>query len=564
MPEKARRKEGWLCLWAGLLGFCLFWLVYGLRPLNPTYDAWIFNNYIETDIVQAYSGWLAYRAAPGLLPLTWSPLIQFPFGSYTSLADSIPLMEVVCKLLSPLLPATFQYFGLLCAASLMLQSICAALLLRLFTEDKVCCLLGSVLFTLSPVLLERVFRHSSLSAHWLLLLALRQYILLRRQHRPAHYGVLALLAVLSVWQHLYFTPMILGLFLAAVLDEWVGGSRSPKGALWLCAGTAGAFVSAKVLGILGMGLDNTSGYGFMGMNLNALFNPVSLDENWWVPGYGRMHWSRFLPMRALAENNLESFNYLGLGVLLLLGTEAALLCVGLVRRREKAVRMLAQTAQGHPFLLLFCLCSAAFAVSNVVCAFSYVLVRIPLPQLVLKICSAFRASGRLFWSVYYLLFLAGLVVLLRCAPKGLRWGRLLLAAVVLVQVLDISPVLLHKHQRFTQEETFYAQSRTDAMLDACDGADTLYFLELYEERALCGQLLKRGMANNLLLISREGYGVTELQTDMQRVRAELLNGEDPYPNCAYATKDGELAAQLEQNGQGTLRFENELYLYLPG
>ena len=50
-----------------------------------------------------------------------------------------------------------------------------------------------------------------------------------------------------------------------------------------------------------------------------------LDADWWVPGKGRMDWSLFLPPRALAENNLESFNYLGIGVLIGL-CAAGLLC----------------------------------------------------------------------------------------------------------------------------------------------------------------------------------------------------------------------------------------------
>lgn len=107
-------------------GVRIFILIYGSGPLDVTNDGWILNGYIETDIIQHYAGWLAYRGADSFFPPTFSDLISFPKGDYTSLADSIPLMEIIFKNLSPVLPETFQFFGLFCCFSLGMQAVCAS------------------------------------------------------------------------------------------------------------------------------------------------------------------------------------------------------------------------------------------------------------------------------------------------------------------------------------------------------------------------------------------------------------------------------------------------------
>lgn len=96
--QSAQRRWVQNILYAAL-GIGVFLLIYGPASLDVTYDGWILNGYVETDIVQRYAGWLAYRNADSFFPLTFSSLISFPFGDYTSLADSIPLAEIFFKLL---------------------------------------------------------------------------------------------------------------------------------------------------------------------------------------------------------------------------------------------------------------------------------------------------------------------------------------------------------------------------------------------------------------------------------------------------------------------------------
>ncbi|MCI2047325.1 MAG: DUF6311 domain-containing protein [Faecalibacterium sp.] len=588
------------CLLGAAVGGILFLCLYGVRPLDVTYDAWIFNGYVETDVTQRYAGWLAYRQAGAFFPLTFSELISFPFGGYTSLCDSIPLFEIFFKLIGGILPATFQFEGILCLFNLMMQGACGALLVSLFAESRAAAVLGGGIFCFSPVLLERLFRHTSLSFQWILLLALWLYFTCRRTGRLGAYIAFAALGAGSVWLHVYFTPMVLGFFAAAVGDGFVraapkrGGLRrfAPLG-LWMLS-AAGAVGSAALLGDLTLGTGNTSGYGTMGLNLNALFNPKSLGPNWWVPGQGTIAWSLILPMRAYAENGLESFNYLGLGVLAALAVAALWLAVRFCRAPRAGLRKIGARLRAYPSLTAFLAFSTVFAVSNVVCAFSHVLVRLPLPAGIESVCSAFRASGRLFWSVNETLVLAGIVFWLRqasalaarrkanapqakentpqefCVPDAAaqaaqkanksrthfsaqgtahnRWAVLALAVLLAVQALDLAPALAVKHADFAQTQTWAGQADAAALRAAMGGKTVLYNLELRDDRPTCAYLLQYGVASNFWLISRDAYGVPELTQDMAATQAALLAAQNPYPAAAYCTAEADTAAALADAG----------------
>jgi len=513
-------------------------------PLDVSYDSWIFNNYIETDIVQRYAGWLAYRNSSTVLPFTFSDTIAWPFGDWASLTDGMPLIILIFKLLDPLLPTVFQFCGIVCLFNMIMQAVCGAKLLSLFTDDRLNLFIGSIVFCFSPVLIERFFRHTSLSFHWMILLAAYLYFSgLKNKRISVNIGFICL-SVMSVWLHLYFTPMIIGFFTAYIADCFIQKKlRLPDCAMYFTAFVL-CIVSAKMLGILDMGMGNTSGYGYMGMNLNALFNPVSLDSDWWVPGRGKLDWSVFLPVRALAENNLESFNYLGFGVLLSLVVFVTRGIVAFFRNRTALFNYIKGFLLKHLFLCLFLGFSTLFAISNVVCAFSYVLIRIPLPDFILQIFNAFRASGRLFWSVNYMLVLLAVVHLIHISKNRKYIGTIALAVMLAIQIIDLSGIIAVKKAGFAAPQPYYNQAVTDEIINAAGDDDVAYFLEFKDDRALCGQLLKNGISNNLWLISRDSYGVEKQQNLIVQTKEALLSGDIPFENCMYLTTDGRLADKI--------------------
>lgn len=428
--ETSRRKA--LFLLGGLLGLLAFLLVYGPAPLDPANDAFCRGGYMEKDIQQHYAGWLFYRQSGTGFPLCIADTINYPDGLSVAYTDSIPLFAALFRLLSPLLPETFQYFGWFTLAAFFLQGAFGAMLAGLFARGLALPLLGDILFVTSPVLLERAIRHTALGAQFFLLAALYWYFRCRRDNRMPGMGLFAL-NVLAVTVHPYFLPMTYAVTLALLAETAAAQRRWLRPALYLAANLACTALAGWCFGLF---YGNASGgsdalYGYFGMNLNALWNPA---------GVNGVVWSRILPVQNQVGGNYDAFAYLGLGVLAALPIAA----LALLFQRQLDVKRLLRR---HWMLMAVSVILTIFAVSNVVTANGATLASLPLPEPLLRLCSVFRSSGRMFWPVYYLLMLAAFIWLIRAVPG--QWKSVPLAAAVLlaaVQVWDISPGLIQHRQ----------------------------------------------------------------------------------------------------------------------
>lgn len=99
----------WYFLIGALIGAVLFVLIYGFSVLNVTNDAWLLTG---KDLQQHYIGWKYYRDAAWNFPIGLHDGLTHPYMVSVLYTDSIPLFAIFFKALSPLLPETFQYFGL--------------------------------------------------------------------------------------------------------------------------------------------------------------------------------------------------------------------------------------------------------------------------------------------------------------------------------------------------------------------------------------------------------------------------------------------------------------------
>lgn len=440
------------CILAGaVLGAAAFFLLYGFSVVNPANDAWIRGGYVEKDIIQHYLGWLYYRKGPWTFPIGVAPLLNWPEGAYVGLADSIPLFAVFFKLLSPLLPATFQYFGLWALLCSILQGAAAALLLSLYTTNPVRNGLLCLLFIFAPILLDRQLRHSALGAQWLILLALYLYIKNRRENR---YFTAAwpLLGALAMAIHPYFVPMVLAILFALLVHQAVGSKKPGPAAAYLLITLAAILLTGFLLGAFsGAASGGSTPYGYFSMNLNALHNPRAHSY----------HWSILLPAQNLTRGNLEGFNYLGLGVL------AGLAIMGIDLLAHFKKWKLWAFLKRHMALAFVCVCLAAFAVSVNVSANGADLFYIPLPRAILDLAAVLRSSGRMFYPVWYLLVLAVCAWLCRRPPPRFMarrvklkniplWRTGAITLLVALQLLDISPALIKKHNEFHPYTPFFA------------------------------------------------------------------------------------------------------------
>lgn len=93
---------------SAMIGIVAFVAIYGLHVLNPVYDDWLLG---QGDLTQHYLGWCFYRCSDWFFPVGLTDNLAYPSFTSVIFTDSIPVLAVFFKLLSPILPETFQYFG---------------------------------------------------------------------------------------------------------------------------------------------------------------------------------------------------------------------------------------------------------------------------------------------------------------------------------------------------------------------------------------------------------------------------------------------------------------------
>jgi Family of unknown function (DUF6311) len=400
----------------GLAGFICYTNSFGLFVVDPRNYDWLLHG----DWKIHFLGWVLYRHGPWTIPLGATPHLAWPIGTSVGLTDSIPIFAYIFKLLSPLLPTDFQYIGLWMLLCFVLQGVFGALLMRTVTSRPVLQVLGAALMVMTPPFAFR-FGHPALAAHWLFVAGLWLYF---RQGAdvPSWTSLAGWAAITSIAAatHPYLTLMVLVLAGAAHARQIIANFRRTPQVL------AHSFV---VVGLTTISLWQ-SGYFVVG------------DEgNLQVGGFGHYSLNVLGPLMPMTGSRLfgsgpfetatlgqyEGYAYLGAG-LLLLGVVAILRLAKAAWRPRFHHRQLQHVplALGFVFLTLL-------ALSPVVTMGSQILFKYdsswwgPL--------TVFRASGRMFWPVYYAMA-AGILM----AVARLRfWIALpLLTIGVLLQATDLS------------------------------------------------------------------------------------------------------------------------------
>jgi len=188
----------------------VFYAAFGFGILNPGHIEWLMHG----DPAQHYFGWAFFRQEPWGWPPGLLTGLAAPLQTSIVFTDSIPLLALPLKLLAPLLPGTFQYFGLWMLACYLLLALFAwRLLTRLIhnTSPVSAALraLGVLLILLSPPLLLRGYGHEALMAHWLILAAINETLNPYRNRRWALWLGLALLT------HAYLALMVAAFWFAS-------------------------------------------------------------------------------------------------------------------------------------------------------------------------------------------------------------------------------------------------------------------------------------------------------------------------------------------------------------
>jgi hypothetical protein len=431
-------------LLAAVAGFSYALLVMGPTPLNPKNVNWV-----AFDPAYHYIGWELYRQDPHVhWPITYTDGLGYPKGESVALLDLNPLMAVVLKPLSPLLPEPSQYFGIEVILACGLQFYFAyRLLLLLIGPNVLGAALGSAFFLLAPPLNYRFWGHYSLSNQWVLIAALFVFAQAQQRwpdglkpdgakkdgpgrgpegpHYPSHDRAVrrfwisaAVLAAISVGINPYLAFEVLLVLIAGVISLlW-----QKRITLAQSAGVAALLLAAGFVVAYSMGLVISGGKGY------ASGGYRDLSMNLVAPVDPRTFTSLIFPrLRGASPGQYEGYNYLGAGVLILLAIVviAALLHKGKLRHPDK--RWLVP-------LSLCCLLLTLLALSTKITGGDHTLIDLDPQQHFSKLFAPLRATGRLFWAPYYAILTAILAAPFLFFRK--LWANVLLAALLVLQFAD--------------------------------------------------------------------------------------------------------------------------------
>ena len=399
-------RRGWSKRWqvlalGALIGLIVFGFLYGFEVVNPTYTDWIWHG--EThDTAQHQLGWEFYRAeSSGGMIKRLAP----PTGLSMIFMDVIPLVALMVKPLTGVLPANFQYFGLWGLGCYILMGGIGALLVDTIWRRTrlaesaglprrwLAIGAGASFFVLSPIVLARSFYHPALAGQWIILLGILLVVEASGFKSAGHLTAIWMVVLTgAILIHPYFLPMMGALMIlsAAHLIDRQGWNGRYRWRVLVIMTIVPAAVAVGIFYLVGGFSLGTGAEVYdladKGFNLLSFANPL---------GYS------VLPVFPNRSTSGETMMWLGLGVWLML-LLAAWLWRGnyrvawlRLRRYWRRHRWMCRVGLTVSILLL------VFAVGVRIDAGPVTLVQYSVPKPIYEPWSAFRASAREAWVFYH-------------------------------------------------------------------------------------------------------------------------------------------------------------------
>lgn len=422
-----------------LLGGIAFVLIYGVKILNPLYTDWLLTG---GDPSQHYLGWEFFRRSDWYFPLGLTDQLAYPLKTSVIYTDSIPIFAVFFKLFRSILPQQFQYFGIWGLLCFVLQGYYAAKILGERSSSKAVILAGSVFFIVSPIMIFRMYYHTALAAHWLILLAIYFYSKHEKEYRDIFNPVMqwGILGILIGSIHLYFVPMcgaiLLGYILCSIWKERKIRIRFFYPGISF---SVGLFLTIYLLGGFSSGADTgTNNLGLFSFNLNAFLNPMSYSTL--LKNTSLWNWPFY------TQGQYEGFSYLGMGIILLCVCGIGLMMKNICRRKKPSVYQI--------MTVLMSVGLIAMAVSPTITWNDKLLLQLPYSSTIYKYWGIFGSCGRMAWPVVYFLMIFGITSIGNMKWKRKEISNVIIILACLVQVIDLSGQLYKRHENYSKKVVY--------------------------------------------------------------------------------------------------------------
>lgn len=528
-----KKQIGILLAAGGLIGAVIFIICYGFAVLDVTNDGWLLKG---GDLMQHYVGWKAYRQSPWQFPIGMTEGLIYPDETCVIYTDSIPLFAIFFKLLSPLLPGTFQYFGLWGIMSFILMGGISAVILRKGTDKLYLCVAGSVFFSFSPYVFQRMYGHTALAGQWVILLAIMIWL-----YRPYFNDFKkktivwsTLLAVASLI-HIYYIPMVMIFMIFSCLQDVLENNGWKQDILMGLIAVAADLLLLYCVGAFSVSSTmQDTGLGNYSANLNVFWNPH---------GNGKI-----LHEQPLRAGQYEGFGYLGFGILLLLLCAAVIAFVHsiikyLSQRQRKAGMDTTSKNKGsvrrfiaeHSFAVSMTaaiLAAVILALSPVITYNEQIIVTIPYPEIIIKLLSIFRASGRFIWCACYVIMIFAMISVIKLISHK-HIAAVVLSAALLMQIYDLSPLITSRDTLTSEENQMnvFSSERWEKVTQGKTHLQTIPFnmmwgnFDMDHVYACANFALDHDMTTNFYIAARIDYD--KLAANEQDIRETLNKGVRP-------------------------------------
>lgn len=398
-----------------ILGSFFFFLLFGTKILNPTFISWLLSG----DSATHFLGWHFFRSEPWSFPLGTIRSYMYPKGTSIVFTDSLPLLAIPLKFFSALLPQPFQYQGLWMLITYTLQGFFGAKLISQITQDRTLIVIGVIFFLLSPIMTFLACDQVALASHWLILAALYLYLSPHGTTKQYHWLILLMLASLIHFYLFFMAGIIWVAYLWRLYREGIPLIKM----MTISIGLTGLTMWAAGYFVIGLNSTSIPGYGVMHMmNLLAPIIP---------PSYLSFTFdtAKFLPSMSSNIPGRPSFNYLGLGTVLM--TVFAL--HQLIAHPRTFLDL-----KKHSPLIVASFIFFILAISNKIIFYNFVLFEINLPLYLQKLLGVIRTGNRMFWPIAYLIVTFSIATISKFNNE--KKATKIIIIMLIIQIIDLYPV----------------------------------------------------------------------------------------------------------------------------
>lgn len=512
-----------------LLGTVCFFLIYGFEILNPTNVEWILAK--GGDITQHYLGWEFYRRSPWTFPIGINSISIYPFDISIIYTDSIPLFAVFFKLFNNILPYSFQYLGIYGLLCFMLQGLCSTIVLKKFIKNDYLASLLSVFFIISPIVIDRMFHHTALVSHYLIMLGFALVLYKDKFSLKKLTIYWGLLSFVSVFTHIYILLFNGIILLGYMLYEYLE-SKDLKRIFF-------PFLSFIIIGVLSIFIlggfsmpvifTDINAPWLLNFNLNGFFNPYNF--------------SKILPGLTLAPNTFpnEGFSYLGLGLILIfilsIFISIFIIIYKLVMKKKiKFNKNLLITIISISIIVLIA------ATAKEIYFGDKLILKYNLPNFLNSLLNMFRSNARIVWVLYYIIIYISIYVLYNVLNK--KFFAVFMTLLLMLQIYDIqylinlrgdsvhqeyNPIMVDKRWDLLFEEDY---KKVILPTDFPENLDYMYNVDLYVLKY--NKLINRfNTAQNVM----DPIVEQEVLKSLENLNDEDLYIIDPYAYMKYKDYD---------------------------